>query len=84
MNLKCKVTLNINIVNFLIIHVTIDDSYLKLWMSYKKKMEICLSCIENEKCEFKKNHSSVKKKIKIGHHQLMKNLKIKFIETFPI
>ncbi len=41
-------------------------------------MEICLSCIENEKCELKKIHSSVKIKFKNRPPSINENFKNKF------
>jgi hypothetical protein len=66
MNLKCKAILNINVVNFLIIHITMDFSknhiknygyLLKKWMNSLWTFEMMilhLSHIETEKCKLKK------------------------------
>jgi hypothetical protein len=94
MNLKCNPILNINIVNFLIIHVVINFNYGNCinvcgWFLRKKRlimdfwtMALGLSQKESWKMWTKKKcHSSVKILNKIGHHQL-ENLRLKF--TFSI
>jgi hypothetical protein len=93
MNLRCKVIFNINIVKFLIIHITInfnENNIKKYGWTLNKKcsceiMTLFLSWNKNIYiCTQSVWHNSVKiKKKKIGHHP-MRGLRVRCIETFPI